>query len=76
MTTPLFPSVRLLRNVRPWGRESSDIRIDENGIITEIAPTAARDNAAGTVDGRGLLAIPGLINAHAHVDKSWWGHPW
>lgn len=28
------------------------------------------------VDGRGLLALPGLINAHAHVDKSWWGRGW
>jgi cytosine deaminase len=32
---------------------------------------------AGTVvDGRGLLALPGFVNAHAHVDKSWWGKPW
>lgn len=35
------------------------------------APPATR-----TIDGAGLLALPGLVNAHAHVDKSWWGHPW
>lgn len=29
-----------------------------------------------TLDGRGLLALPGIVNAHAHVDKSWWGLPW
>jgi len=28
------------------------------------------------VDGRGRLALPGFVNAHAHVDKSWLGHPW
>lgn len=76
MTSTQFPPVRLLRNVRPWGREACDIRIDESGIIVEITPTAAQDYATGTVDGRGLLALPGLINAHAHLDKSWWGHPW
>jgi len=76
MTTTPFPSVPLVRNVRPWGGEASDIRIDENGVITEIMPAAEHESAPGTVDGRGLLAIPGLINAHAHVDKSWWGHPW
>src|SRR5690606_37859674 len=28
------------------------------------------------IDGGGTLALPGFINAHAHVDKSWWGQPW
>jgi len=28
------------------------------------------------IDGGGLLALPGFVNAHAHVDKSWWGRPW
>ncbi|MDT8913427.1 amidohydrolase family protein [Amycolatopsis sp. PS_44_ISF1] len=28
------------------------------------------------IDGGGRLALPGLINAHAHVDKSWWGRDW
>lgn len=23
-----------------------------------------------------MLALPGLVNAHAHLDKSWWGLPW
>jgi len=25
------------------------------------------------VDGRGHLAIPGLVDAHAHLDKTLWG---
>jgi cytosine deaminase len=44
------------------------------------AGTGAGAGTAGTagtvVDGRGLLALPGFVNAHAHVDKSWWGKPW
>lgn len=41
------------------------------------ASTSGTAGTAGTVvDGRGLLALPGFVNAHAHVDKSWWGKPW
>ena len=28
------------------------------------------------IDGGGLLALPGFINSHSHIDKSWWGQPW
>ncbi|MCC2030853.1 amidohydrolase family protein [Microbacterium allomyrinae] len=30
----------------------------------------------GEIDGRGLLALSGIVNTHAHVDKSWIGHSW
>lgn len=39
--------------------------------------SAAVAAGSGTVvEGSGLLALPGFVNAHAHVDKSWWGKPW
>jgi len=40
------------------------------------ADTGAGSSTGPVVDGRGLLALPGFVNAHAHVDKSWWGKPW
>lgn len=63
--------------VRPWGRDPVDLVIDD-GLITEVGPAAAAraDGAGVTVAGHGLLALPGFVNAHAHVDKSWWGRPW
>lgn len=69
-----------LTNVRPWGGDPADIAIGD-GVITGVVPTrggVARDTAAasGVIDGHGLLALPGFVNAHAHVDKSWWGKPW
>ena len=73
MQHPTLPPVTLLQNVRPWGGAASDIAIAD-GLIASITPAGPpRD---GAVDGRGLLALPGLINTHAHVDKSWWGLPW
>lgn len=76
-TTTTRPA--LIRNVRPWGGQLSDIEITD-GRISGIRPAAsAATDARGTergIDGRGLLALPGLVNAHAHIDKSWWGLPW
>ena len=64
-----------LRRVRPWGGDPVDIDIDA-GVITAITPAGDRPIGAREFDGRGLLALPGIVNAHAHVDKSWWGLPW
>ena len=63
-----------VRNVRPWGQDAADIRITE-GVIADVAP-ASGELAPGDIDGDGLLALPGLVNAHSHVDKTWWGRPW
>lgn len=69
----------LLRNVRPWGAPAADILVAD-GIITAIRPHRLEDttdvSVGEVIDGRGLLALPGFVNAHAHLDKSWWGKPW
>lgn len=67
--------VTCLRRVRPWGREPVDIEIVD-GRISALTPPAARPVGVREFDGRGLLALPGIVNAHAHLDKSWWGLPW
>lgn len=48
------------------------------------ATSRTADEGSSTPDGRparildadGRLLLPGLVNTHAHVDKSWWGKPW
>ncbi|ATG50607.1 cytosine deaminase [Brachybacterium vulturis] len=68
----------VLQNIRPWGAESVDLSI-EDGLVTGLAPHRPGSAVPGgteVLDGGGLLALPGLINSHAHVDKSWWGKPW
>ncbi|GMA25351.1 cytosine deaminase [Luteimicrobium album] len=79
MTAPSSPeTVTVLRDVRPWGGEAVDLHVAD-GRITALVPhdpAAGAPATEGVVDGRGLLALPGLVNAHAHVDKSWWGEPW
>jgi len=71
-----LPQLRRLRNVRPWGAEASDIVVDGETIVAVVPTDPSVEAGDGVVDGQGLLALPGLVNAHAHVDKSWWGLPW
>lgn len=72
--------LRLVRDVRPWGGPRSDLHLAD-GRVTAVVPheeagAGSRADAPDVLDGRGLLALPGLVNAHAHLDKSWWGLPW
>ena len=77
---PSLRPVRLVRDVRPWGGPAVDVHVAD-GVVTGLTPAGAAPvpsdvPASAVVDGRGLLALPGVVNAHAHVDKSWWGLPW
>jgi cytosine deaminase len=65
----------LLANVRPGGGDPVDVVIAD-GVITAVSPAGTAADQDQRIDGRGLLALPGFVNAHAHVDKSWWGQPW
>lgn len=66
----------LLTNIRPWGGDTTDLLI-EDGLIARTGSDDHRAPAgAAVLDGRGLLALPGFVNAHSHLDKSWWGQPW
>ncbi len=67
------PAVGGVRNVRPWGAAPVDLEITDTRI-SALRPHDPR--RADGIDGRGLLALPGLVNTHAHVDKSWWGRQW
>jgi cytosine deaminase len=65
----------LLRNVRPYAGPAIDMLIEGERIARaakEIAPPAG----AIIEDGKGAVALPGLVEAHTHLDKSLWGLPW
>lgn len=64
----------LIRNVRPAGGAITDIFIRQ-GRIEAIGDTPSSPHAT-IFDAAGRLAIPGLIEAHTHLDKSFWGMAW
>lgn len=65
----------LLRNVRPWGGATMDVLI-QGGKIVQLAPSIPTDPSLPVIDGQNQLLLPGLVNAHAHIDKNLFGLPW
>lgn len=65
----------LLRNVRPMGGDATDMLI-EKGRIARAAPNLPAPAGVTVEDGGGAILLPGLVEAHTHLDKSLWGLPW
>jgi len=65
----------LIRNVRPNAGTALDILV-EDGRIARMAKDIAAPAGVPVEDGRGEIVIPGLVEAHTHLDKSLWGLPW
>jgi cytosine/adenosine deaminase-related metal-dependent hydrolase len=65
----------IVRNVRPWGGDASDLLI-EDGRITAVLPhDPARAHDGDSVDGRGRLAMPSFSDVHCHLDSNRIGLP-
>lgn len=64
----------LIRNLRPMGAAPTDMLI-RDGRITEIAPGIIAPGVA-VEDAKGAIAIPGLVEAHTHLDKTLMGMGW
>ncbi|WP_407704709.1 amidohydrolase family protein [Streptomyces microflavus] len=65
-------SATVFRNVRPYGAEKPQDLTVVDGVFTDSpAPSGAR-----VVDGEGRIALPTLVDAHIHPDKTAWGEPW
>ncbi|MEI4485350.1 amidohydrolase family protein [Frigidibacter sp. MR17.14] len=64
----------IIRNCRPLGLAPTDILIEDGRITAMGAGLTAPGATVEDADGR--IAIPGLVDAHTHVDKSLLGWPW
>ncbi|MGH8805512.1 MAG: amidohydrolase, partial [Polaromonas sp.] len=65
----------VIRGGRPWGAPTADIAV-RDGRIAAIGADLPALPGEEIVDARGCLVIPGLVDAHAHIDKTLWGTPW
>jgi cytosine/adenosine deaminase-related metal-dependent hydrolase len=63
----------ILRNVRSAPDKSFDLHIKDGRIQ---APEEVRDFPARTIDCEGALVLPGMVEAHTHLDKNFLGLPW
>ncbi|WP_299538652.1 amidohydrolase [uncultured Streptomyces sp.] len=65
-------SAVVFRDVRPFGTgESVDLTVIDGRISDRPAPKHAR-----IIDGGGRMALPALVDAHIHPDKTTWGSDW
>ena len=66
----------LIKNVRPMGKDVVDVLV-EAGTIRKLEPaiTPLHEDTV-VLEGNNQLLLPGLVNAHAHVDKTLLGLPW
>ena len=62
----------VLRNIRLADGTAAEIAI-AGGRIAAIGPDL---EGAATEEGGGAIALPGLVEAHTHLDKTLWGMPW
>jgi cytosine/adenosine deaminase-related metal-dependent hydrolase len=66
----------LLKKVRPMGGQAADVLVRE-GRIQQIAEKIDRSEEDLPIyDGNDAILIPGLVNAHAHLDDNLLGVPW
>jgi cytosine deaminase len=65
----------IIKNVHPLGADLVDIMI-RKGRIVSIGPDLKADEGMTSEDGRGAIALPGLVEAHTHLDKSLLGMGW
>ncbi|MFI9045815.1 amidohydrolase [Streptomyces sp. NPDC053427] len=62
----------VFRNVRPYGAKSpTDLTVIDGRFTHRAAPPGA-----DVLDGDGRIALPALVNAHIHPDKTTWGGAW
>ncbi|MEO7953805.1 MAG: amidohydrolase family protein [Polaromonas sp.] len=65
----------VIRGARLWGAETADIGVLD-GRIAAIGAGLSAAPGGEVMDGKGCFVIPGLVDAHAHIDKTLWGTPW
>ena len=65
----------LLRNVRPVGGPITDVLVQDGRVASLGQGLAAPGQALRAIDCEGDLLLPGLVDAHAHLDKTLWGLP-
>lgn len=62
-----------------------DVRLDASGSVVDLVMRNGRIESIGAVreawdgpvvDGGNRLALTGLVDGHAHLDKTLWGLPW
>lgn len=69
-------TVTLLKGVTPFDSSSPVDLLLADGKITARAAALDLPEKANLIDGRGFQVFPGLVDGHAHLDKTLLGREW
>ena len=65
----------LIKSVRPMAGAVVDLLIAD-GKIAQVGGSVQAPQDATVMDGAGLIALPGFVDSHTHLDKTLLGYPW
>ena len=65
----------LIEGARLWGGPRTDLLL-QGGRIAAVGSGLAAGPDTERLLAQGCLALPGYVDAHAHIDKTLWGLPW
>jgi len=65
-----------IEGARRWGDPAPTALAIRGGRIVALGADAATQPASAAIDARGQLVLPGLVDGHAHLDKTLWGERW
>jgi cytosine/adenosine deaminase-related metal-dependent hydrolase len=65
----------LIRDVRPWGGERSDVVLSGDRIAAIRPHDPAAQPSGDVVEGRGRLLLPSFSDVHVHLDSTRIGLP-
>lgn len=60
-----------ISDVRPWGGPAVDLHVADGVFVATPSGPEAQ-----VVRGGGRIALPAMVDAHAHLDKTSWGKPY
>jgi cytosine/adenosine deaminase-related metal-dependent hydrolase len=65
----------VVKNVRPMAGPAVDVLV-RDGVIARLAPGIEPAPGATAIDGQNGILLPAFVDAHMHLDKTFWGLPW
>jgi cytosine/adenosine deaminase-related metal-dependent hydrolase len=66
----------LLKNVRPMEDDAVDVLVVDSEIQKVAKGISPPSHDTTVIEGENQILVPGFVDCHTHIDKTFWGLPW